>query len=65
MPFEDINTICRDCGARFTVSAGEQEWLSRRELNPNVTRCKPCRAQRRALAHGSAVDGPRDPRTWR
>jgi hypothetical protein len=48
--FTDINKTCRDCGAVFALTAGEQAFYSdpTRGLDP-PTRCKACRARRRAM----------------
>jgi hypothetical protein len=36
---------CVDCGATFRLSAGERQWLARKQLHwPK--RCGPCRARR-------------------
>lgn len=42
-----MHCVCRDCGARFDISAQELEWLKSRELAP-FSRCKSCRMKRRA-----------------
>jgi hypothetical protein len=43
----DVDRTCRDCGAVFTLEAGEQAFFARKSL-PMPTRCKGCRAEARA-----------------
>lgn len=43
---------CADCGSRFTVTLGEQEYLAERGLSL-PRRCKACRQRRRALKAGA------------
>jgi CxxC-x17-CxxC domain-containing protein len=47
MPFEDKTLVCRDCGAEFTFTAGEQEFYQERGLLHPPSRCPQCRAQKR------------------
>lgn len=46
MPFEDKTLTCRECGAEFTFSAGEQEFFQSRGLLNEPRRCPTCRAAR-------------------
>ncbi len=41
--FEDKKIICRDCGAEFTFSSGEQEFYEQRGFKTEPTRCAECR----------------------
>ena len=47
MEFEDKTLTCRECGAEFTFTAGEQEFFRSRGLENEPGRCPPCRAARR------------------
>lgn len=44
---DDQQITCRDCGASFTFSAGEQEFYASRNLSA-PQRCKDCRNARKA-----------------
>lgn len=39
---------CRDCGTVFEMSEKEQQWFEDKNFDL-PTRCKPCRAKRRAM----------------
>ena len=45
--FTDLDKICRDCGAVFVLTAGEQAFFAGKALNM-PTRCAKCRAVQRA-----------------
>jgi len=47
MAFADKTLVCRDCGAEFTFTAGEQEFYESRGLRNEPSRCPTCRAARR------------------
>ena len=47
MEFQDKILTCRDCGAQFVFSAGEQEFFRQRGFENEPTRCPDCRAARR------------------
>lgn len=47
MNYEDQTLTCKDCGAEFVWSAGEQEFYASKNLSA-PTRCKDCRAKKRA-----------------
>lgn len=42
----DQQIVCRDCGASFTFSEGEQQFYASRNLSA-PQRCKDCRANRK------------------
>ncbi|MDD5624082.1 MAG: zinc-ribbon domain containing protein [Candidatus Peribacteraceae bacterium] len=42
----DQEITCRDCGATFTFTEGEQEFYASKNLNP-PQRCKTCRSARK------------------
>lgn len=45
--FEDREVTCRECGASFTFSAGEQAFYQSRGFTNEPTRCPNCRTSRR------------------
>ena len=47
MVFADKTLTCRECGAEFTFTAGEQEFFHSRGLLNEPGRCPACRAARR------------------
>lgn len=47
MEFRDKTLTCRDCGAQFVFSAGEQEFFHQRGFSNEPSRCPTCRAARR------------------
>ena len=51
MEFVDKTLTCRECGAEFVFTAGEQEFFQSRGLLNEPGRCPGCRsARRRGLA---------------
>jgi hypothetical protein len=44
--YEDEQRQCKDCGAVFTWTAGEQAFFAQRELNP-PNRCSECRFKKK------------------
>ena len=53
--FEDKVLVCKDCGAEFTFTAGEQEFYAEKGLKNEPTRCKACRQARKNTARGPRV----------
>ena len=45
--FEDKTIACRDCGAQFIFTAGEQGFYLEKGLLNDPQRCPTCRASRR------------------
>lgn len=45
--FEDKTLVCKDCGAEFTFTAGEQEFYFEKGFKNEPVRCKSCRNQRK------------------
>ena len=43
---------CRDCGADFTWTTGEQEFYASRGLTNPPSRCSDCRSARKAMGAG-------------
>jgi CxxC-x17-CxxC domain-containing protein len=56
LAFEDKNLTCRDCGATFIFTAGEQGFYLERGLLNEPQRCLSCRANRRRV-RGDAAPG--------
>jgi CxxC-x17-CxxC domain-containing protein len=50
---------CRECGAEFVFSAGEQEFYAAKGLLNEPARCPECRSARRARLNGSYEASPR------
>ena len=53
---EDKVIQCRDCGAEFVFTAGEQSFFSERGFMDPV-RCPACRSQRRRERNDNPADG--------
>ena len=52
--FEDKTLVCKDCGAEFVFSAGEQEFYAEKGFQNEPTRCKSCRDARKASRNNNA-----------
>ena len=46
--FTDKTLICKECGREFVFTAGEQEFYAEKGFRNEPTRCKECRAKRKA-----------------
>ncbi|MCL2545498.1 MAG: zinc-ribbon domain containing protein [Clostridia bacterium] len=46
--YEDRTMVCKDCGADFVFTAGEQEFYAEKGFQNEPTRCKDCRQARKA-----------------
>lgn len=46
--YEDKTLICRDCGAEFVFTAGEQAFYAEKGFQNEPLRCKECRDARKA-----------------
>ena len=57
--YQDKTLICKDCGAEFEFTAGEQEFYAEKGFQNEPTRCKGCRGARKATAR-TAASGPRE-----
>lgn len=55
--YEDKTLTCRDCGAEFVFSAGEQQFYAERGYANDPRRCPACRSARRAANGGNANRG--------
>jgi CxxC-x17-CxxC domain-containing protein len=47
MAFQDKTLVCRDCGAQFVFTAGEQEFYQQKGFEHEPSRCPECRAKKR------------------
>lgn len=45
--FEDKTLVCKECGAEFVFTAGEQEFYAEKGLQNEPQRCKTCRDARK------------------
>ena len=45
--YQDKTLVCKDCGAEFVFTAGEQEFYAERGFQNEPQRCKPCRDARK------------------
>jgi CxxC-x17-CxxC domain-containing protein len=48
MSFADKTLTCKDCGAPFTFTVGEQEFHAQKGFTNDPGRCPDCRARRRS-----------------
>lgn len=48
MEYTDKTLKCRDCGAEFTFTAGEQQFYAEKGFTNEPVRCKACRDARKA-----------------
>ncbi|MDO4568010.1 MAG: zinc-ribbon domain containing protein [Clostridia bacterium] len=46
--FQDKTIVCKDCGAEFVFTAGEQEFYADKGFQNEPQRCKDCRSQKKA-----------------
>ncbi len=47
MASEDKTLVCRDCGAKFVFTAGEQEFYQQKGFEHLPSRCPECRTKKR------------------
>ena len=50
--YEDKTLKCKECGAEFVFTAGEQEFYAERGFQNEPQRCKACRDARKNAARG-------------
>ncbi len=50
--YQDKTLKCKECGAEFVFTAGEQEFYAERGFQNEPQRCKNCRAARKNAARG-------------
>jgi CxxC-x17-CxxC domain-containing protein len=53
----DKTLVCRDCGASFLFTVGEQEFFASRGFTNEPSRCPECRAARRTNQGGGGYGG--------
>ncbi len=46
--YQDKTLVCKDCGAEFVFTAGEQEFYAEKGFQNEPSRCKSCRQNRKA-----------------
>ena len=46
--YEDRTLVCKDCGAEFAFTAGEQEFYVEKGFQNEPTRCRDCRTANKA-----------------
>ncbi|KAF0194604.1 MAG: zinc-ribbon domain containing protein [Bacillota bacterium] len=51
--YNDKNLACRDCGAEFVFTAGEQEFYATRGFENEPSRCTTCRSARKQQQGGA------------
>ena len=57
MDLQDKVLKCRDCGADFTFTVGEQEFYRQKGFEHAPTRCKNCRETRKTGGGGGGGGG--------
>ena len=57
--FQDKTLKCKECGADFVFTAGEQEFYAERGFQNEPQRCKTCRDARKAAAAARVNSSPR------
>ena len=60
MAFSDKTLTCKECGAEFVFTAGEQEFFAEKGFQNDPSRCPACRAARRR--ERDRINGGRRPR---
>jgi len=55
----DKTLTCRDCGASFVFTAGEQEFFASKGFANEPSRCPECRAERKRNQNGGYSAGGR------
>ena len=56
--YQDKTLVCRDCGAEFVFTAGEQEFYAEKGFQNEPGRCPSCRAARRQANGQNRGDRP-------
>lgn len=51
--YEDKTLVCKDCGAEFVFTAGEQEFYAEKGFENEPQRCKACRDARKQEARAN------------
>ena len=50
--FEDRVLVCKDCGAEFVFTAGDQAFYAEKGFQNDPVRCKACRNARKSATRG-------------
>ena len=50
--FQDKELVCKDCGAPFVFTAGEQEFYAEKGFQNEPARCRDCRNSRKSQRSG-------------
>jgi len=58
MAFNDRELTCRDCGAGFVFTGGEQEFYATKGLQHDPVRCPACRQNRKLLRPEDREESP-------
>ena len=58
--YEDKTLVCRDCGAEFVFTAGEQEFYAQTGFQNEPVRCKACRDARKNSRANGGSSAPRE-----
>ena len=53
--FEDKTLTCKDCGAPFTFTAGEQEFYQEKGFTNEPLRCQHCRVEHKRQIRANRV----------
>ncbi len=51
--FADKTLTCRECGAEFAFTAGEQEFYEQKGFQNEPQRCPDCRAAQKSMRRGA------------
>ena len=54
--FEDKTLKCKDCGAEFVFTAGEQEFYQEKGFANEPQRCKECRIANKRAKYNRSYD---------
>jgi CxxC-x17-CxxC domain-containing protein len=57
MDFQDKTLVCKDCGADFIFTAGEQEFYAEKGFQNEPARCRDCRNSRKRQRNEGAGNG--------
>jgi len=53
LSYEDRTLTCRECGAEFIFTAGEQQFYQSKGLTNTPSRCQPCRQLAKSARNAS------------
>ncbi len=56
MTYEDKTLTCKECGAEFIFTAGEQEFYATKGFENEPSRCQTCRSNRKQQRSGYSTD---------